>query len=422
MICIFLTLFFKSLTFTINMDISDIEFQLKDNEIISTLNEKGGHLYKAVRYYCANCDNDDPRNKINRVAVKQKFKNRARKLFTAPQLPVGQTEYYYKDNRITILVKEEGQTLASEGWTGYHEQMHIMLNDNGKTYEENKELLTEFLMDASKYFSEKWMDTEDENQKVTVYIWDDYWETLEKSTSRKLSTIYLDGKETEIMENVKDFRSEETEALYKDFGIPYKYNILFHGVPGTGKTSLIFSLASELKMNIAIMTFTNDMNDTILMRCFRRLPENCILVIEDIDALFESRKKNDDLKNNITFSGLLNVTDGIAHIDKQIIIMTTNHPLVLDNALKRPGRVDYTMEFKYSTKSQIEVMFNKFLPKQSDRFADFYKKIKHHKLTTAMIQHFFFGNRKCDNIIDCLPELEKIVNENQYEGRKDLYS
>ena len=102
---------------------------------------------------------------------------------------------------------------------------------------------------------------------------------------------------------------------------------MFHGVPGTGKTSLVFSLASELNMNVAIMTFTNEMNDTTLMRCFRRIPENCILVIEDIDTLFQSRKKNDELKNNITFSGLLNTTDGIAYVDKQIIIMTTNHNL-----------------------------------------------------------------------------------------------
>ena len=82
--------------------------------------------------------------------------------------------------------------------------------------------------------------------------------------------------------------------------------------------------------------------------------------------------------------------------------MTTNHPLVLDNALKRPGRVDYTMEFKYSTKSQVEVMFKKFLPNQADIFNEFYKKIKHHKLTTAMLQHFFFRNRKCENIMECL--------------------
>ena len=404
------------------MDLENLDIKLKDNQIIAHINEKGCHLFKAIRYYCANYDNDDSRNRLNRVSIKQKFKNRERKLLTAPQLPIGITDYYYKDFKFVISIKEEGNPLASEGWTGYHEHMHILISENEKSYEENKNAMTEFCKDASKYFSENWMDTADENQKVTVFIWDEYWETLEKSTSRKMSTIYLDGKEQDILKKINDFRSSETEKLYKDFGIPYKYNILFHGVPGTGKTSLIFSLASELNMNIAIMTFTDKMNDTILMRCFRRLPENCILIIEDIDALFESRKKNDDLKNNITFSGLLNVTDGIAHIDKQIIIMTTNHPLVLDNALKRPGRVDYTLEFNYSTKSQIETMFHKFLPSQTDRFNDFYKKIKHLKLTTAMLQHFFFGNRMNENILDYISDLEKIANQNKYEPRTDLYS
>ena len=43
------------------------------------------------------------------------------------------------------------------------------------------------------------------------------------------------------------------------------------------------------------------------------------------------------MKNAITFSALLNTLDGIAHSHGQIVIMTTNHPLVLDSALKRPG-------------------------------------------------------------------------------------
>ena len=92
------------------MDISDINFALKDNEIIATLNEKGGHLYKAVRYYCKSSSNDDPRNKINRVAVKQKFKNRVKVIYCST-VAAGKTEYYYKDNRITVLLTEEGQTL-----------------------------------------------------------------------------------------------------------------------------------------------------------------------------------------------------------------------------------------------------------------------------------------------------------------------
>lgn len=401
-------------------------FGLYNNEIFVTLDSSGrsDHVNKAIKYYCVNYESGDERNSYNYLSLKQKFKNRERKLIASGMLNAGEYDYYYKDNLIKVIVRIFKEIpLASEGWTGFHEEIDIKIVKNDKTREENREIITNFITDASEFYANKWLDKEDEVSKVTVYIWDEnYWETLEKSSNRKLSTIYLDGMEQTVLEKIKDFRSEETQKLYNGFGIPYKFNMMFHGVPGTGKTSLIFSLASELKMNVAILTFTQDMNDNTLMRCFRRLPENCILVIEDIDTLFESRKKNDELKNNITFSGLLNTTDGMGHVDKQIIIMTTNHPLNLDNALKRPGRVDMTVEFKYSTKSQIKTMFDKFLPNQTERFNEFYKPIKRLKLTTAILQHFFFMNRLCDNIIDHIPELEKICNDNNYEPKQDLYS
>ena len=60
---------------------------------------------------------------------------------------------------------------------------------------------------------------------------------------------------------------------------------------------------------------------------------------------------------------LLNCLDGIAHADKQIIIMTTNCKMVLDKALTRPGRIDVDLEFKYANKKQIKTMFEKFLRK-----------------------------------------------------------
>ena len=60
--------------------------------------------------------------------------------------------------------------------------------------------------------------------------------------------------------------------------------------------------------------------------------------------------------------------------------------------------------------------------RQKERFNDFYDSVKHLKLTSAILQHFFFGNMDKDNIIDHIEELEKIVNENQYESKKDLYT
>jgi chaperone BCS1 len=44
--------------------------------------------------------------------------------------------------------------------------------------------------------------------------------------------------------------------------------------------------------------------------------------------------------DQLSLSGLLNVLDGVVDTPGRIVIMTTNHPEMLDPALIRPGRVD----------------------------------------------------------------------------------
>ena len=39
----------------------------------------------------------------------------------------------------------------------------------------------------------------------------------------------------------------QSRQYYGDLGIPYRRGYLFHGTPGSGKTSLITALASELQ-------------------------------------------------------------------------------------------------------------------------------------------------------------------------------
>jgi SpoVK/Ycf46/Vps4 family AAA+-type ATPase len=80
------------------------------------------------------------------------------------------------------------------------------------------------------------------------------------------------------------------------------------------------------------------------------LPKKSVFVLEDIDCLFTDRKTDDT--NNLTFSGFLNIFDGVTRLkDDMLVFITTNHLETLDPALKR--RVDYFVEFDYCTKKQI---------------------------------------------------------------------
>ena len=55
-------------------------------------------------------------------------------------------------------------------------------------------------------------------------------------------------------------------------------NILLEGYPGTGKTSIIYAIASYLNLNVAILNFDREMTDYKFMRALRRIPENTVLI------------------------------------------------------------------------------------------------------------------------------------------------
>ena len=138
------------------------------------------------------------------------------------------------------------------------------------------------------------------------------------------------------------------------------------------------------------MNFNLDVDDATFMKAISRLPDNCILVLEDIDTLFVERKDGDSNKSMISFSGLLNTLDGIAHKEGQITFLTTNFVTKLDKALIRPGRVDKTLHFTYATPKQIEIMYNKFFPEKREKWKEFKMKIRRIKTTIATLQSFFF--------------------------------
>ncbi len=301
---------------------------------------------------------------------------------------------------------------------------------------ESKELLMNFVDEASEWHKEQKKKVKSCNKEtMNIYYYKkDYWTLLSKAPKRPLSTVYLkenmlDG----IMKNVKKFFSDESRDIYLSFGIPYKSVQLVHGPPGTGKTSLIKSIASQLDCDLYILPISKDMLDTNLVDAFSYISDNedkeRIIVIEDIDTLFDGERKEGDDHNGITLQAFLNCLDGFTCVEGTMLFLTANRPEVLDFAMIRSCRIDNKIELDYADKYQTKKMFETFLPEQCEKFKDFYKEVSHKKFTTAMLQEFFFYNRECENILELLDDFIKIVDKNDpknfevvKEENKNFYS
>jgi chaperone BCS1 len=207
---------------------------------------------------------------------------------------------------------------------------------------------------------------------VRVMVWQDGWQTISSQPPRPLESVVLPmGTVGDILADCQWFLA--SRKWYEQMGIPYRRGHLLHGVPGSGKSSLVFALAGELGVDVYAISLATGLNDLQLQRLLSQVPENSIILIEDIDAAF---KKQDDreIAYGITFSGLLNAIDGTGAKEGHVLFMTTNHVEKLDPALIRPGRCDRKWEFSYATGNQAARLFERFFPEASAtdllKFAD----------------------------------------------------
>lgn len=179
-----------------------------------------------------------------------------------------------------------------------------------------------------------------------------HWESSGYCRMRPLNTVVLPvGVAEAVLADMREFRSEE--KWYRDLGIPWHKGYMFHGLPGTGKTSLAAALAGEMEMDIYLLNLSGTgMNDEALQRLMGNVRPGCMVILEDIDCTVPDRDAPNS-PGRITLSGLLNCLDGITSREGCVIVMTTNHRESLDTALLRPGRVDFELEFDYATDEQI---------------------------------------------------------------------
>jgi chaperone BCS1 len=280
------------------------------------------------------------------------------------------------------------------------------------------DILLKFV-DEAKRTVEDTMNREGRNLDTTIrkYIYDtsmNYpeWELINISKKRSLDTLFLPREmHAKIFNFVENFISTNTKSEYQSYGIPYKANLLFSGMPGSGKTTTIHCIASIINSDIGILSFTRNMDDIQFTKAINTMSklENCrVLVLEDIDSLFtDERKQHDTVKNNISLSGILNCLDGLVRNEGIIICITTNRKDVLDEAVFRSGRVDIDIEFKNIEKDEIIKMVEYYY-KDANLAEQFYDKIETYSLTTSDIQQYLFKYRQTpDKILKNYKELNK---------------
>ena len=171
-------------------------------------------------------------------------------------------------------------------------------------------------------------------------------------------------------------------------GIPHRRGYLLYGPPGCGKTSFCQALAGALQLDLCLLLLSgHKTTDSQLAALFRNAPPRSILILEDVDAVFTKREKqNDSLQSSITFSGLLNAIDGVLSQEGRLMIMTTNHIENLDPALIRPGRCDVKIMVRNASAQQLVAMFLRFFPGQDENARRFASSVPEDILSLARVQ------------------------------------
>jgi chaperone BCS1 len=205
---------------------------------------------------------------------------------------------------------------------------------------------------------------------------------VEGYAPRSLNSVILEpGEKEHLVQDIEKFR--KSQQRYERLGVPYHRGYLFYGPPGTGKTSLVSALAANFGLSIYLINLA-DFNDRTLMNAANQVTPNSVLLLEDVDCMKstnarvpssprtnnaaqeQNQKETAADRNGVTLSGLLNALDGFYAPSNVFFMMTTNRIETLDEALLRPGRIDYRLYLGEASKEQKIELYRRFFPSASE--------------------------------------------------------
>lgn len=260
------------------------------------------------------------------------------------------------------------------------------------------------------------------------YLWtyNDGWDFVAGYSPRRLESVVLEpGEKEHLVNDVERFRG--SKERYQRLGVPYHRGYLLYGPPGTGKTSIVSALAAHFGLSIYMINLT-DFNDRSLLSAVNQVPANSVLLFEDIDSMKSSRSRIEVEKNRsegnaaqtgeppaaqsgVTLSGLLNVLDGFYAPTGVLFVMTTNHAERLDEALLRPGRIDYKLYLGHASDRQKIELYRRFFPEASEHEARDFTEASRTAETMAAFQGLLLGMAQSEKGTDKQNDRRMSVDE-----------
>ena len=264
------------------------------------------------------------------------------------------------------------------------------------------------------------------------------FECIPFKSTKTFDNMFFQQKE-DLKQRLDYFKNNK--AHYDRLGIPYTLGMMFHGQPGTGKTSVIKAIANYTERHLIIIpmdkvTTVDQLKQLFIMEeinqhnipidkrlyCFEEIdcgkwkdivrsrkllskpedsqpvPQKDDIAQQLIETLRDEKEKKKHNKlsplpsSPITLGDLLEILDGIIETPGRMIIMTSNHPEEIDEALLRPGRIDINIEFKRMTRQDIKHMYELWFQEPMPQHV--FAHVKDHVFTQADVGNIFSLTQK----------------------------